>query len=499
MISKSIIKNLENFNEIEKKFRLKEYHNYMYNMVMKYSFYLFKSEYNDKAKYDLLLNSFENKNKIKDKYETFFFGQEFSELIQFLENVNLNSNKNNCKDSLLSATLLTVRSFLTLERFIIKKINISFLENNVNINNSTLGCSNFRDNTCNDNSENYGFNDYNLLHFTLAFNLIQIVNFIIDDFKKSGKYSHNMFEIAKCVNFPEYIVEIRHKCTHKQIPNLSEIIYSLFDILMYLINNVWEVQSINSEKQNLLIESLTTFVFHKTLNSFKKKDISEEKLNNEIFNNLKYKEVYNKTYSPNDLKKLENIIKKLILNGKVYVDETLILNVHKKVCSIINNIEDEKMNENSNLNLKESGKLNHFYEINNEKLNGLFFKSLTILSDLMININKKSILLQILNILVDLSIENIDKHENIKKLNSIIEEVLIKFFENGVCKMINNKNDMSILKTKEYLRNTLKKIDSIENKKSLSNYDNKISLNVIILNKIRLKIDELIKIYTNKN
>ena len=69
--------------------------------------------------------------------------------------------------------------------------------------------------------------DINSCHI-LAEVLIRVINIIMDHLRKSKKASSlNMYLIAKDLNLPEFIIDIRHSSTHKNLPSFNELLFSV--------------------------------------------------------------------------------------------------------------------------------------------------------------------------------------------------------------------------------------------------------------------------------
>lgn len=98
------------------------------------------------------------------------------------------------------------------------------------------------------------------------YNLIQIVNLIIDELKKRKKLSQNMFEIAKKINFPLYIIELRHIATHgnikmkDEINILFEVFRAFIDIFIFIHINFWEKQYNTYIDEIYVVETLIEYI-----------------------------------------------------------------------------------------------------------------------------------------------------------------------------------------------------------------------------------------------
>ena len=69
--------------------------------------------------------------------------------------------------------------------------------------------------------------DINSCHI-LAEILIRIINIIMDQLRKTKKAnSLNMYLIAKDLDLPEFIIDIRHSSTHKNLPSYNELLFAI--------------------------------------------------------------------------------------------------------------------------------------------------------------------------------------------------------------------------------------------------------------------------------
>lgn len=77
----------------------------------------------------------------------------------------------------------------------------------------------------------------------LSQKIIRVTNLIIDDLKKKNKnIASNMFLVAKEINLPEFIIEIRHICTHKNLPDLNTLVFAVKYLYFWLKVNLWDKQ-----------------------------------------------------------------------------------------------------------------------------------------------------------------------------------------------------------------------------------------------------------------
>ena len=58
--------------------------------------------------------------------------------------------------------------------------------------------------------------------------IIRVINIIMDQLRKTKKVnSLNMYLIAKNLDLPEFIIDIRHACTHKNLPSFNELVFTV--------------------------------------------------------------------------------------------------------------------------------------------------------------------------------------------------------------------------------------------------------------------------------
>ncbi len=91
-------------------------------------------------------------------------------------------------------------------------------------------------------NENYSFLHEDQKHI-LSQKIIRVTNLLIDDLKKKKRsLSSNMFLVAKEIDFPEFIVEIRHACTHKNLPQLETLKFVVKYLFFWIKENIWDMQ-----------------------------------------------------------------------------------------------------------------------------------------------------------------------------------------------------------------------------------------------------------------
>lgn len=78
-------------------------------------------------------------------------------------------------------------------------------------------------------------------HHILGEVIIRITNLIIDELKKTKKTSNqNMFLVAKEIDLPSFIIEIRHSCTHKNLPMFPCLLLAVKYLLKWIKENMWD-------------------------------------------------------------------------------------------------------------------------------------------------------------------------------------------------------------------------------------------------------------------
>ena len=97
--------------------------------------------------------------------------------------------------------------------------------------------------------------DINSCHI-LAEVLIRIINIIMDQLRKNKKAnSLNMYLIAKDLDLPEFIIDIRHSSTHKNLPSFNELLFAV-EYMLY-----WIKIKLIDPKYNYFIREKKYFLF----------------------------------------------------------------------------------------------------------------------------------------------------------------------------------------------------------------------------------------------
>ena len=113
--------------------------------------------------------------------------------------------------------------------------------------------------------------DANSSHI-LAEVLIRVINIIMDQLRKSKKaVSLNMYLIAKDLELPEFIIDIRHSSTHKNLPSFNELLFAV-QYMLY-----WIKIKLIEPKYNYFIKEKNYFIFLlKQLNNNDNTDLYEQ-------------------------------------------------------------------------------------------------------------------------------------------------------------------------------------------------------------------------------
>jgi hypothetical protein len=102
----------------------------------------------------------------------------------------------------------------------------------------------------------------------LAQKIIRVTNLIIDNYRKKNKGSGNMFLVAKELSFPEFIIEVRHSCTHKDLPSLNVLTYTIKYLYHWIRENLWDKQYELYDQENQLFTKLCDVIIKmKNVNS----------------------------------------------------------------------------------------------------------------------------------------------------------------------------------------------------------------------------------------
>lgn len=78
------------------------------------------------------------------------------------------------------------------------------------------------------------------LHFASALALIRMVNGMID-VEQKGLYSRSVNLVAEDISLPRYFVDLRHRCTHSELPSFDRIREAVGNARLWLLEAYWNV------------------------------------------------------------------------------------------------------------------------------------------------------------------------------------------------------------------------------------------------------------------
>ena len=94
---------------------------------------------------------------------------------------------------------------------------------------------------CLEEEEATGYStDYDELLYSASLAMIRMVNGIID-IEQKGVYSKSVNVIAEEIGLPRAFVDLRHNCTHSELPSFDGMLLSLQSAKMWLGDFYWQV------------------------------------------------------------------------------------------------------------------------------------------------------------------------------------------------------------------------------------------------------------------
>ena len=132
--------------------------------------------------------------------------------------------------------------------------------------------------------------------------IIRVINIIMDQLRKNKKAnSLNMYLIAKNLELPEFIVDIRHACTHKNLPGFNELKFAVEYTFFWIKNKFIEPKYLSFIKEKKyflhLINQLNNEI-EKNIDSDNQIKLELEHLLiiiTQLFINIKKHFIYNKS------------------------------------------------------------------------------------------------------------------------------------------------------------------------------------------------------------
>ena len=205
--------------------------------------------------------------------------------------------------------------------------------------------------------------DINSSHI-LAEIIIRVINIIMDQLRKTKKVtSMNMYLIAKSLQLPEFIIDIRHSSTHKNLPNFNQLVFAIKYIFF------WIKKKLIEPKYNTFIKEKKYFMMLLNRLNSDKNDININnddiaKLESEhllivitqLFINFKKYFIYNKskntiTYNNDKIKPKIQLFKEILDKEK----ELFILMIFSFIYQQI-----KKINSNEKISNEEKNKYKQY-------------------------------------------------------------------------------------------------------------------------------------------
>ena len=278
--------------------------------------------------------------------------------------------------------------------------------------------------------------DINSSHI-LAEIIIRVINIIMDQLRKTKKVnSMNMYLIAKSLQLPEFIIDIRHACTHKNLPNFNELVFAIKYIFFWIKKKLIEPKYDTFIKEKkyfmILLQKLNSEENSVTINDEDMIRLEPEHLLiiiTQLFINFKKYFIYNKSkntisYNNDKIKTKIQLYKEILEKEK----ELFILMIFSFIYQQI-----KKINSNEKISKEEKNKYKQY---------------LICFSKLIYNNTDKKIKFDIKKYeILYLSIYN--NINQIKDEYKIIYEIFINIFQHSIKNV--NLEDNEINESNEYI------------------------------------------------
>ena len=205
--------------------------------------------------------------------------------------------------------------------------------------------------------------DINSSHI-LAEVIIRVINIIMDQLRKNKKVNNlNMYIIGKTIELPEFIIDIRHACTHKNLPNFNQLSFAIEYIFFWI-----KIKLIDPKYNKYIQENKFFFFLLNLLNNCDNygeniisKNIHHEYINLEpehlltiithLFINIKKNFIYNKakntiSYNNTKIKYLIDLFLLILEKEKEIFILMIFSFIYQQIAKInSNSISNEKKNE----------------------------------------------------------------------------------------------------------------------------------------------------------
>ena len=282
--------------------------------------------------------------------------------------------------------------------------------------------------------------DINSSHI-LAEIIIRVINIIMDQLRKTKKVnSMNMYLIAKSLQLPEFIIDIRHACTHKNLPNFNELVFAIKYIFFWIKKKLIEPKYDTFIKEKkyfmILLQKLNSKENCITINLINDEDMIRLEpehlliIITQLFINFKKYFIYNKSkntisYNSDKIKTKIQLYKEILDKEK----ELFILMIFSFIYQQI-----KKIDSNEKISKEEKNKYKQY---------------LICFSKLIYNNTDKKIKFDIKKYeILYLSIYN--NINQIKDEYKIIYEIFINIFQNSIKNV--NLEDNEINESNEYIK-----------------------------------------------
>ena len=161
--------------------------------------------------------------------------------------------------------------------------------------------------------------------------IIRVINIIMDQLRKTKKVNTlNMYLIAKNLELPEFIIDIRHSCTHKNLPNFNELVFAIEYTFYWIKIKLIEPKYKSFIKEKKYFINLFNNINNDSNNEENNIDIDDKTLLEpehlmiiitQLFINIKKNFIYNKlkntiTYNNDKIKPKIQIFKEILKKEK---------------------------------------------------------------------------------------------------------------------------------------------------------------------------------------
>ena len=103
-------------------------------------------------------------------------------------------------------------------------------------------------------NNNLSASDEESMRSIYSLTLIRTINGLVDQCQNQY-YANSMYNIAKEINIPGWIIELRHEATHNELPSLTVLKTATLNMIFWFRDHYWKHQlyHINSLKQEIFV------------------------------------------------------------------------------------------------------------------------------------------------------------------------------------------------------------------------------------------------------